>query len=233
MIPLRKKRYYILTIIALLILTVSYFTQRQLISCHLIEYQSFNQVAPNIFTSPSVSNPDNVLFIIEQSKQRIAQMFGPTIATPRVVIVNTKEEAASLGANRTGSTIYSPFGTCVILGPKGQNVDVAAHELFHAEVWHRVGWYNHFRQFPIWLNEGIALWVDHRKPFLPENIEVSQQEIDDVKSAFSSQEFFNTKQMVKRYQSARMATADINPTTFYQKLERLAQGENFQTVFGF
>ena len=233
MIKLRQKRYLILAFIATLLLAATYYTQRQLIACHLVEYQDFEQVAPNVLTSPSIGDPDNALFIIEQSKLRIAETFGPMIATPRVVIVNTPEEAASLGERSTGSTIYSPFGSCVILGPKGQNIDVAAHELFHAEVWHRVGWYNHFTQFPIWLNEGIALWVDHRKPFIPENIQVSQQEIDDVKSAFSSQAFFSTNQIVKRYQSARMATADINPQTFYQKLERLAQGENFQTVFGF
>ncbi|WP_448563443.1 hypothetical protein [Thalassotalea ganghwensis] len=222
---------YLLTLILSVFIGLAFFTQRQIIACHTVTLSGYSEIAPNILISPSINDADTIVRTIKSAKERIEQTFGPVTANSRVVIVNNAEQAASLWSNQTGSTIYSPFGSCVVLGPKGQNTDVAAHELFHAEVFHRAGWFTHFTQVPIWFNEGIALLVDHRKPFKQENIDISEQDIVTVKQAFSSQAFFNTNNIVKRYQSARMATADINPATFYQNLERLAHGEQFQDVF--
>lgn len=49
-------------------------------------------------------------------------------------------EANAWRQNANGITLLSPIGECIVLGPKGQNVDVVAHEYTQAEVYFRLGW---------------------------------------------------------------------------------------------
>jgi len=45
----------------------------------------------------------------------------------------------------------------IIFGPKGQKIDIIAHEYTYAEVHYRVGWLNHLLNVPICFSEGITL----------------------------------------------------------------------------
>ncbi|MCC5852644.1 MAG: hypothetical protein JJU30_07400 [Alkalimonas sp.] len=209
------------------------FSQRHALACEAVGFYGYQQLAPNIFASPGVGNQEQVLSVIQGGKQRVESTFGPMIAAPKIVIVATKAEAARLGANSTASAHYTPLGTCIILGPNGQNVDVAAHELVHAEVGQRVGWFRHWLEIPVWFNEGVALMADHREPFLIDNIAISQEAIDAVKTLKTGRAFFAGANTHQHYVAARVAVNDLEPLQLYQQLERIRKGERFDAVFEF
>ncbi|MCC5824872.1 hypothetical protein [Alkalimonas sp.] len=215
----------------LLVALAGVFSQRHALACEAVGFKGYEQVAPNVFVSPSVENIEEALRSIIDGRQRVDATFGEMIATPKIVIVGNKAEASNFGANSTATAYYTPMGTCIILGPKGQNVDVAAHELVHAEVGQRVGWLNHWLEIPVWFNEGVALIVDHRKPFLIENIDISQEAIDSVKQLKTGREFFGGTNTHENYVASRMAVNNFEPLQLYQKLERVRNGESFGSVF--
>ncbi len=217
--------------IFLLVVLAGVFSQRHALACEAVELSDYEQVAPNIFASSSVENIEQVLRSILDGKQRVDSTFGEMVASPKIVIVGNKVEANNFGANSTATAYYTPIGTCIILGPKGQNVDVAAHELAHAEVGQRVGWFTHWLEIPVWFNEGVALIVDHRKPFLIDNINVSQEAIDAVKLLNTGREFFGGTNIHENYVASRMAVNHLEPLQLYQKLERVRNGESFESVF--
>ncbi|MDQ2077990.1 hypothetical protein [Marinimicrobium sp. ABcell2] len=215
----------------LLVVLVGVFSQRHALACEAVGLTGYEQVAPNVFVSPSVENIEEVLRSILDGRQRVDTTFGEMIAIPKIVIVGNKVEASNFGANSTARAYYTPMGSCIILGPKGQNVDVAAHELVHAEVGQRVGWLTHWLDIPVWFNEGVALIVDHRKPFLIENIDISQEAIDSVKQLKTGREFFGGTNTHENYVASRMAVNNFDPLQLYEKLERVRNGESFENVF--
>ncbi|MCW8879052.1 MAG: hypothetical protein OQK04_12515 [Kangiellaceae bacterium] len=222
----------IIIIIALLTLVVTgLVSQKHALACELVQFSDYKKVAPNIFASPDVEKVSLILRAISEGKQRVETTFGEMSASPKVVIVKNQVEAAKFGANSTASAHYTPIGTCIVLGPKGQNVDVTAHELTHAEVGHRVGWLTHLLEVPIWFNEGVALLVDHRKPFLIENIQLSEEEIREVKKLDTGRAFFGGENTHKNYLASRLAVNKIEPLELYEKLELIRDGESFEDVF--
>jgi hypothetical protein len=202
------------------------FTQRHALACELIEYANYSEISPNVFASNSFNRDQNekLLAVIELGKSRVNQTFGNMIANPKVIIAESDIEAADFGSNPYGKALLTPLGQCIIFGPKGQNIDVIAHEYTHAEVHHRVGWLNHMLNVPVWFNEGVALLVDFREPYLLENIKLSFDQINSVKSNpfdFS----------ISSYKASRVLVEHLDKSTFYDDLEKLKQGQDIKSVF--
>lgn len=201
-------------------------TQRHALACELIEYASYSEIAPNIFVSTSfdLSQKDELLALINLGKSRVNNTFGQMLSQPKVVITTNENEASYFGSNLYGNTLLTPLGQCIVLGPKGQNIDVIAHEYTHAEVHFRVGWLKHLLNVPIWFNEGISLLVDFRQPYLLKNIDLSQQAITDVKR--NSFDF-----SINNYKASRVLVDGIDKQSLYQNLEKVKQGQDISRVF--
>lgn len=225
-----KIKFIILLVVTLFV--VGLFQQRHSIACEVLDSTNFEQLDSNIFVSSSITNVSEALNSISEGKQRVNSVFGVMQSNPRIVLVGNESEANKLGANTTATThMYSPLGTCIVLGPDGQNEDVSAHELTHAEVVHRVGRLNHLLKIPVWFNEGIALIVDYRGPFLVENIQLTIDEVNAVKELNMGYEFFGGKEPHKNYLASRLAVKNVKPELLYKKLERIRNGDSFENVF--
>ena len=208
------------------ILVLMGFSQRHAFACEFIDYSNYSEIAPNIFVSSSfnLGQKENLLSTITLGKSRVNTTFGKMISNPKVVITTNESEAADFGSNAYGNALLTPLGQCIVFGPKGQNIDVIAHEYTHAEVHNRVGWLNHFLNVPIWFNEGVALLVDFRNPYLLENIYLSLKDIESVKNNrfdFS----------IGSYQASRVLVDSIDKSSLYRNLEKLKQGQDINSVF--
>jgi hypothetical protein len=208
------------------ILVLSGFTQRHALACELIEYSNYTEIAPNVFASASFNfdKKKKLLSTINLGKSRVNNTFGNMISNPKVVIAANDIEASDFGSNAYGKALLTPLGQCIVFGPQGQNIDVIAHEYTHAEVHYRVGWLNHLLNVPIWFNEGVALLVDFRKPYLLENIDLSPKEINSVKS-----NVFDFS--ITSYKASRVLVDGVDKSNFYRNLEKLKQGQGINSVF--
>ncbi|WP_298442061.1 hypothetical protein [uncultured Ferrimonas sp.] len=213
------------------LLVLGLVTQRHAIACEMVGFTEYQQLAPNVYAAAHFDESASALAAIRQGKARVESTFGPMRATPKIVLVADRQEAARFGANSTATANYTPFGTCIVLAEHGQNVDVAAHELVHAEVGARVGWLTHWVAIPIWFNEGVALMVDHRAPFLVENIRLGAAEVAAVKRLTYGNEFFRGGNAHQNYLASRLAVQTVEPLELYQHLERIRNGQSFESVF--
>lgn len=206
-------------------------SQRHALACEFIEYSDYSEIAPNVFVSPFVNEDESgrLLSIINAGQLRVSNTFGTMISDPIVIVATTKDEASRFGSNSYGKAHLTPIGQCIVLGPEGHNVDVIAHEYTHSEVHFRTGWFSHYLNIPIWFNEGVALLVDFREPYLVDNIDLSQAKIDAVKGKGS--DFFSGENVLENYQAARVAVDDLDKSRLYDDLQKIREGKSFKNVF--
>ncbi|MDN3545384.1 MAG: hypothetical protein ACK4S6_01725 [Roseateles asaccharophilus] len=197
---------------------------------------NYPQLGKQVFLYPEVPDAPgdqraDIEELLASAHERIQSIYGQPRSRPRMLITSSASSAARWGANETASMHRLPGRSCIVIGPKGLNVDVIAHEWLHAEIQQRVGYLRHLMEIPVWFDEGAALTVDYRPPFLPQNISLSAIEVQDVKSLRSGSAFFSGD-VRKNYQAARLAVQPlISPERLYSELERIGAGDSFESVF--
>ena len=228
-----KKLVLAVAIVLIALLLVGGFFQRHAIACEAVELVGWQAAGSNVFFHPDFSTEQqaDVISDLTAARERLSETFGPPLSNPRILIAIDADSAATWGANATASMHRAPR-MCVVIGPDGRNVDVMAHELVHAEVQQRAGLIRTLRQIPTWFDEGVALMVDHRAPFLPENIELDQGAIDAVTRLSGGRAFASQPDLRAGYQAARLAAEQrLGDADLYASLERIRRGEAFDQVF--
>lgn len=161
--------------------------------------------------------------------RRIATRFGNARSQPLVVHVAAAGALWPFTYNSFGSTDFLLGRTCIVLGPDGRNVDVTAHELLHAEIADRLGFFARWRRLPVWFDEGAAMQVDDRAAFdSPPSVgETSIQDRDTAASFFA----VPPDRLTDNYaQAKRIVAAWLQKTgrqDFYRRLKLLRQGQTF------
>jgi hypothetical protein len=117
-----------------------------------------------------------------------------------------------------------------MVGPKGQNVDVVAHELMHAEFFHRMGFLKSV-QLPIWFNEGVAMQVDYRPQYSlsPQDAQNTAY-VRDLTTIWAFTKG-DDQALTRNYASAKHEVASwlskVGPTSLYSRLQRMRDGQSF------
>lgn len=223
----------VVVILAASLLLIGAVLQRHALACDILPALNYRQIGSDVFVADDISAVQAKLIkeLIAAAAERIGQVYGTPVSTPRFVITGDIHSAANWGANETASMHRMPWRSCIVIGPKGQNIDVIAHEWLHAEIQYRVGLLRFLTEIPVWFDEGAALTLDYRAPFLPENINLADAEVSAVQQLTSDRSFF-ANNIRQHYQAARLAVAPlIRPEQFFNDLERLAAGESFDKVF--
>ena len=207
--------------------------QRHAIACDMLPFMNYQRLNSEVFLAGDFAEPQAQIIrdLIDSASGRISRVYGKPISKPRFIITTDTQSAANWGANETATMHRMPWRSCIIIGPKEQNVDVVAHEWLHAEIQHRVGFFRFLKEIPVWFDEGAALTLDYRKPFLPENINLPTEEVISVKTLKSGKSFFSGN-IRQNYQASRVAVEPlIRPQQFFNDLEKIASGESFENVF--
>lgn len=228
-----KKIGLIFAAIFLVLGAIGLFANRYALACEMSPLLGYQQISDQVYVHNSSEKADlgNINQLMNAASARITGMYGPPISQPAVIITTTKSEAVKWGANETASMHRLPGRSCIVIGPEGLNTDVLAHEWLHAEIQHRVGFLRTLTEIPVWFDEGAALTVDFRSPFLIENINSDVTKIAGVQLLTRGKNFFSGS-IRENYQMARVAVSSrIEPATFYYDLERISEGEKFEDVF--
>jgi hypothetical protein len=180
------------------------------------------------------------LAALHAARSRIAGTYGVPVARPTTIIAANDRDAARFGLvdDVPGTAFISPLRTEVVLNLAHFSIDVTAHELVHAEVAHRLGFWTRTVKLPVWFDEGVAIQLDRRAPYLVDCGVVGEQRIREVRQLRTVRRFWHgdTGQIVRNYQAAKCAAAEVlerhPPHTLYASLTRLTQGARFDDVFG-
>ena len=213
--------------------------QPQSAACATIDYRGLDQVAPGIFASSDVTIDQRLDFVRLRAaaKLRIANTFGATRASAVIVIGSTQALRHLFpGSSAYASTIYVPYRSCVIVGPKGHDVDILAHEELHAEIHHRVGHWRRLTQIPTWFDEGLAMQVDYRERYTW-SLESGEVDSGSVKQWTSRAQFFrgNDEELTRHYAMAKEEVSlwlqKLGPRNLYDFLERIRLGDGFVETY--
>lgn len=180
------------------------------------------------------------LTTLRAARGRIADTFGAPVARPMTIIAADDREAARFGlaADVPGTAFISPLDTEVVLNLAHFSIDVTAHELVHAEVAQRLGFWHRAVELPVWFDEGVAVQLDRRERYVIDCGAVGEERIRQVRQLTTARRFWqgDRAQIVRNYQAAKCAAAEVlerhPPRTLYASLARLTQGARFDDVFG-
>ena len=106
--------------------------------------------------------------ILEKARNRVAAFYGSLQTGPRILVCVSEDCYHRIGGGGTRGTSLSDVA--LRLSPRGIDPVIAAHELSHIELHHRLG---RFRQLTgaiaAWFDEGVAVVVsDDRRYLAPE-----------------------------------------------------------------
>jgi hypothetical protein len=191
-----KRTYYISALIIILtfILLYSMFNP-WMIRCLLIDFSGMKEIKDNIYISSNTGDEKikNILEIITESDQRIKDLWGEKKSDPVLLFCTDIEDFYKFGMYKShGVARNFLFGSYIIIHPEAITTDVLSHELCHAELFHRVGYFND-SEIPSWFHEGLAMMVYKN---LPESYLRNMNDMkilnDDFKDLESNEDFYSS-----------------------------------------
>ena len=204
----------------------------------LIGLSDFREIGPKLYVSPNIDPRQNqqIITLISDARSRITKQFGAPTSKPTIIIAEGKKEQQQFKLyGASGKLLIAPWGNYMILSNSLRSIDVAAHELVHAEIAERLGYLTRMRKIPTWLDEGIALQVDHR-PRYTNLSNIDQIEFERVVSLSTPKLFWSqeSEQNIKNYQGAKMAVQQsvipvIDRKGLYRILEEIKAGESIES----
>ncbi|MHA7683936.1 hypothetical protein [Cupriavidus sp. PET2-C1] len=235
---MRKLSTYVLLVLALMVPARAFCSP--LLNRIFVSWSDYTKIEDNVYVDPTLSGVElqRALSGLQMARDRITELYGTPIAEPVTIIAASAEEATKFGVTDVpGTAFVSLTGTHVVLNMERFSLDVTAHELMHAELAERLGYWTRARKLPTWFDEGAALQVDRRPQYLNDCTIIGQGEIHRVKSLEWPQDFWSADkdQNIRNYQAAKCAVAELlekhPPKWLYSALSRLRQGDSFAEVF--
>jgi hypothetical protein len=206
--------------------------------CALVGFSGLDSLSDGTLVERGSSAAERlaVLEFQRQARTRIEDFFGAPRARPVVVFLRDTKAFWPLRFNDYASSHFLGSRACVVVGPNGTNVDVVAHELMHAELFERIGYWRRFTQIPMWFDEGVAMQVDLRPRYSV--IEQSWGGTGFVRELTTYRQFFRggEEQMRRHYAAAKAEVTQwlstIGPRGLFDRFKRIRDGESFHAVVG-
>ena len=179
-------------------------------ACAVAGVWGFDALPDGTLVEPGSTAQDRsrVQELLSGGRARIEKMFGRPRAAPIVMFFRDPGAFWPLKLNAYGSTNFVGPRACIMVGPQGQDLDVVAHELMHAELFERVGYWRRFTQIPTWFDEGLAMQVDFRQRYdLPKAPSVDTSYVRQLETVG---DFFQSgdELLTRNYASAKAEVAN-------------------------
>lgn len=208
--------------------------KHDLILCTLIEYSEYEEIIKGVFVSPDTTEEQKyqLLALLEDARKRIKKTYGDYTASPIVISSHNMEELKKYTNNNHASTKFTTDKAYVVLGEDGHNLDVVSHELVHAELFSRVGYFNRTFKIPVWFEEGIAMQVDLRGKY--DKPPTTKKEITQLKYSW---QFFkgDDDNLTAHYSLAKDEVKNwlsgSGEQALYKLLDEIKNGKDFDELY--
>jgi hypothetical protein len=230
------KIFFVIALFSILVGATYFYSN--IVRCIFIDSSNFREIQENLYVSEHIKSEQNIeiTMMLTEARKRIADFYGDPEASPTIIVTGNKVEAKNLGVGESpGIFFYAPWGNYLILNWSKTGIDVVAHELVHAEIAERLGYFKRMRKMPTWFDEGAALQVDFR-PRYTEISSIEPSERKRITSLNSPSDFWSKdkNQNIRNYQSAKVAVAEIfreHPSSkLFDLLRKLKSGTKFSEL---
>lgn len=128
---------------------------------------------------------DSLHTLIELGAERIVALYGQKTSYPKFIYCDREEDFLKYSMSSTVPALaHLKLGSYIILGKDGIDINIIAHELSHAELYERLGFFKRLA-VPAWFDEGLAMQVDRRSYYSEKNLRIKTrdfQELPEVKN---------------------------------------------------
>lgn len=249
-------RYSLFLLISFLLIVVFgfLFIFPQVVRCYTINLSAdFSKQEGGVYISEGAGaeQTSSLLALLKKSRQRLAGFWGSMQSEPTIIFCHTEELYRKYGSISGSPANYfgTPLGTYVVISPQGLNVDVLSHEMCHAELTQRVGWFTMSRKVPQWFNEGIALMVDYRYPdngmdntyenyqrkwqrtSLQGQIKISLQDIESVETFYKGDAFWINLAYLRSGLEVSRWLAKVEQQGLLELTQALQNGASFEEAW--
>ena len=126
----------------------------------------FDKVADNVYVEQgmSVELRATVQTTVDAARDRVRHFYGSLTGNPSVLVCATEPCYYRFGGKSRGLAVLDQ---ALFLSPRGSSLVIAAHELSHIELHHRLGLLKTVsKSIPQWFDEGVAVVVSDDPRYL-------------------------------------------------------------------
>lgn len=130
----------------------------------LIGFSSFDKEG-NVYFDKKTSRPlrDSIKTLIKKSQLRLVDFWGEQQSKPLFIYCSDKASFKKYGNSvPVPALIHIKLGARIVISEEGVDQDIIAHEMIHAELYQRIGFFNWSIKIPRWFDEGLAMQNDYR-----------------------------------------------------------------------
>ncbi len=205
----------------------------------LIDFSHFKKEG-RIYFNPATKESDikNVEYLIDSAAARVGLFWSGRKSNPKFIYCDQKGDYLNYSVNgRSPAVTYCKLGTYIVLSKDGVDIDIIAHELSHAELYSRVGFYNWNYGIPDWFKHGLAMQNDYRSYYSTDTLRVRTdnfKNMPDITQFKTGKQFYSGSvyQVMLRYMAARYVVGQWYSTEKLNKLiEDLNAGKSFDDAF--
>jgi hypothetical protein len=205
----------------------------------LIDFSSFNKEGRVYFNHETKrSDIKNIESLIDSASDRVSKFWGGRMCNPKFIYCDNDADFKNLSVNPgTPAVTYCKLGTYIVLSKEGADPDIIAHEISHAELYTRVGFYYWTFKIPDWFKHGLAMQNDYRKYYSTDTLIARTdhfKNMPDVTQFKTGAQFYNgtIDQIMLRYMVAKY---EVGRWYSREKLNKLIKdlnsGKSFDEAF--
>lgn len=170
----------------------------------------------------------------------MAAFWGRKTGDPKYIYCKNGEDFKKFGSPYPVPALtHIKLGSCIVISDQGVDVDIVAHEISHAELYERIGFYAWSVKIPRWFDEGLAMQNDARNYYSEDTLKSKSnnfQNLPDVKKLTTGKQFNeegSVEQIMLNYMTSKH---EVKNWYTKEKLDKFIKdinsGKTFEEAFG-
>lgn len=206
----------------------------------LIDYSNFKKDGRLYFNLNTSQNKiDTLKSLIQQASIRVSNFWGQKTCNPKYIYCDKENDFKKYSVSPSAPAVtYLKTGSVIVLSNEAIDLDIIAHEISHAELYERIGFYKFTFKIPSWFKHGLAMQNDYRNYYSEDTLGVklkNLKNLPNIKNIKTDGQFYEStlEQVMLNYM---MAKHEIRNWYTKEKLNRLIKdlnsGKSFKEAFG-
>jgi hypothetical protein len=192
---MKKQKSITLNILSVVVLTLVFsaiahgYIFPQETKAILIDFSGYEKEGRMYFSPDTPEEKKEILHrLIDLGSERVAEFWGQKTCNPKYIYCDSDEEFEKFSSSPTAPAVATlKLGSYIIIREQGLDPDIIAHEISHAELYKRIGFYHTHFNVPAWFNEGLAMQVDHRNYFSEDTLRTKTDNFRNLPDIFHLQ----------------------------------------------
>lgn len=205
----------------------------------LIDFSNYKKQGRIYFSgNTSQSSVDTLKSLIKQASIRVNEFWGQKTCNPKFIYCDESSDFKKYSVSpEAPAATYVKLSSIIVLGRDAIDVDIIAHEISHAELYERIGFYKFMFKIPAWFKHGLAMQNDYRSYYSEDTLKVKSndfQSLPDVNDLKTDAQFYSgsLEKVMLHYMVAKLYVKNwYTKEKLVKLISDLNAGKSFEDAF--